>query len=190
MYSIKPWSIELDLTDFYAESSAKGFVNNSSQEAMIDCFRNEDRWGVWILYYNEVAVGSVAAHSIDEGVRICARTCVLTHLLPTDTLRTRNQIINHQHVTAQFFMPTCIEWSGDNDIYITSHPSEVGTQRLVHNIWGPALEKTGVLTRAFQKEYRGHSQTFWKLNVSTFLTQLNSLPRWSILLDSNNQDQI
>lgn len=178
MYSIKPWTIELDLTDFYAAATDKGYVNNSSQAAMIDCFRNEDRWCVWILYYNNVAVGSVAAHSIDEGVRICARTCVLTHLLPTNTLRTRNQIITHQHVTAQFFMPICIEWASDTDMYITSHPSDVGTQRLVHNIWGPALEKTGVLTRAFEKEYRGHTQTFWKLNASIFLEQLAKV-KWS-----------
>jgi hypothetical protein len=178
MFKLKPWSIELDLTDFYTEASAKGFVNNSSQAQMIDCFRNEDRWCVWILYYNEIAVGSVAAHSIDEGVRICARTCVLTHLLPTNTLRTRNQIITHQHVTAQFFMPVCIEWAGDVDMYITSHPSDIGTQRLVHNIWGPALEKTGVLTRAFEKEYRGHLQTFWKLNANIFLEQLEKV-KWN-----------
>ena len=179
MYSIKPWTTELDLSDFYAEASAKGFVNNSSQTAMIDCFRNEDRWGAWILYYNDITVGSVAAHSIDEGVRICARTCVLTHLLPTNTLRTRNQITTHQHITAQFFIPKCIEWvNGKSNMYITTHPSNVGTQRLVHNIYAPSLVKTKVLTKAFDKEYRGHIQTFWKLNPDEFLEQLNSYPRW------------
>jgi len=178
MYSIIPWSEDLDLTDFYAEATRRGFVNNASQEAMIDCFRNERDWCVWILYYNNTAVGAVGAHSMEEGYRICARTCVLTHLLPTDTLRTRNQIINHQHITAQFFIPACIEWVGDNDMYITSHPSDVGTQKLVHNIWGPSLEKTGVLTRAFEKHYRGHIQTFWKLHPDVFLEQLNKVKRW------------
>ena len=80
MYNIIPWTEDLDLTDFYAEAERKGFVNNSSQEAMIDCFKHENKWRVWILYYNDRAVGSVAAHSIEEGYRICARTCVLTHL--------------------------------------------------------------------------------------------------------------
>jgi hypothetical protein len=173
MYKIIPWSEELDLTDFYRYCAAKGFVNNASQKAMVDCFRNEREWQVWILYYNDVAVGSVAAHSIDEGYRICARTCVLSELLPLNTLRTRNQIVTHQHVTAQYFMPACIEWAAPwEDLYITSHPSEVGTQRLVHNIWGPSLEKNGVLTRAFEKEYRGHKQTFWRLNTNVFLDQL------------------
>jgi hypothetical protein len=179
MYKTVPWSEDLDLADFYAEARRKGFVNNASREAMIDCFRNEKHWRVWILYYNKRAVGSVAAHSMEEGYRICARTCVLTHLLPTNTLRTRNQIINHQHITAQFFMPTCIAWAPPwEDLYITSHPSEVGTQRLVHTVWGPSLEKTGVLTRAFEKEYRGYVQTFWRLNSFEFLKQLNEVPQW------------
>ena len=181
MYTVIPWTEDLDLTDFYKEADRRGFVNNASREAMIDCFRNENDWRVWILYYNDRAVGSVAAHSIDEGYRICARTCVLTNLLPTNTLRTRNQIINHQHVTAQYLMPACIEWAPPwEDLYITSHPSEVGIQRLVHTIWGPSLEKTGVLTRAFEKEYRGHLQTFWKLNISVFQDQFFKCKKWYV----------
>lgn len=178
MYKIIPWTPELDLADFYAEAARRGFVNNSSQQAMIDCFSKEREWCVWILYYNDQAVGSVAAHSIDEGYRICARTCVFSDMLPVNTIRTRNQIATHQHYTAQFFMPACIEWVGNKDMYITTHPSSVGTQRLVHTIWGPSLEKTGALTRAFDKEYRGHVQTFWKLNTSVFLEQLGKVERW------------
>ena len=177
MYKIIPWTPELDLTEFYAEADRRGFVNNASQKAMVDCFRNEREWCVWILYYNNKAIGSVGAHSIDEGYRICARTCVFSDMLPLNTVRTRNQIVTHQHITAQFFMPACIEWA-KGDMYITTHPSDVGTQRLVHTIWGPSLEKTGVLTRAFEKEYRGHVQTFWKLNTDVFLKQLAEVKRW------------
>jgi hypothetical protein len=178
MYKIVPWTEDLDLSDFYAEADRRGFANNANQKAMIDCFRNEREWCVWILYYNHLAVGCVGAHSIEEGYRICARTCVLSDLLPLNTLRTRNQILTHQHVTAQYLMPTCTEWVGTKgDMYITSHPSEVGTQRLVHSVWGPSLEKTGVLTRAFEKEYRGHLQTFWKLNVNIFIDQLEKV-KW------------
>jgi hypothetical protein len=177
-YKIIPWSTDLDLSNFYSEADKRGFTNNSSQQAMIDCFKNEREWNVWVLYYNDIIVGSVAAHSIDEGYRICARTCVLTDLLPTTTVRTRNQIVTHQHVTAQFFMPACIEWVGDKDMYITTHPSDTGTQRLVHNIWAPSLVKTGVLSKAFEKYYRGHLQTFWKLNKDVFLSQLKRYERW------------
>ena len=179
MYKIIPWSADLDLINFYSLAKTKGFLNNASQSAMVDCFRNEQEWAVWMLYYNDVAVGSVAAHSIDEGYRICARTCAFTDLLPLDTLRTRNQIKTHQHVTAQFFMPTCMEWVGNKgNMYITSHPSNLGTQRLVHNIWGPAMESTGILSNAFEKEYRGHLQTFWQVHPARFYEDLNKYPRW------------
>jgi hypothetical protein len=173
MYQIIRWLPGHNIDDFYQEAAARGFVNNASQKAMIDCFKNEDDWRVWILYYASKPVGSVAAHTIDEGFRICARTCVLSDLLPLGSLRTRGQIANHQHVTAQYFMQACINWvDGRGDMYITSHPSEVGTQRLVHHVWGPTLERTGVLTRAFEKEYRGHVQTFWRLNTDVFMEQL------------------
>ena len=186
MYKIVQWHESLDLTDFYTKAARRGFVNNSSQRAMIDCFQNEREWRVWILYYNDIAIGSVAAHSIDEGYRICARTCVLSDLLPLPALRTRNQIITHQHVTAQFLMPICIEWVGNKgDMYITSHPSDVGTQRLVHTVWGPSLEKTGVLTRSFEKEYRGHVQTFWKIDQNIFLDQLSRVKSWVTLTQPN-----
>lgn len=178
MYKIIPWSEDLDLTDFYKYCASKGFENNSSQRAMVDCFRNEREWQVWILYHNDMAVGSVAAHSIDEGYRILARTCVLSELLPMNTLRTRNQIATHNHYTAQLFMPACIEWVGNRgDMYITSHPSQVGTQKMVHTVWGPTMEKVGVVERSFEKEYRGHVQTFWKLNKQVFLDQLEKV-RW------------
>jgi hypothetical protein len=178
MYKMIPWSLDLDLSEFYVEANRRGFVNNASQKTMIDCFQHEREWQVWLLHYENKIVGSVAAHSIDEGYRICARTCVLSNLLPLNTLRTRNQIAEHNHVTAQFYMPACIEWvAGRGDMYITSHASEVGTQRLVHTVWGPTLEKTGVLTKAFEKEYRGHVQTFWKLNTLVFLEQLDKV-KW------------
>lgn len=178
MYKIVPWNDSLDLTEFYKQALDKGFVNNSSKELLVDCFNNEHLKQVWILYDSNVPIGSVAAHSIDEGIRICARTCILTNRSGLKSLRTRSQIETHQHITAQFFIPTCIEWAGDNDMYITTHNGNVGTQRLVHTIWAPTLEKSGVLTQSFVREYRGHLQTFWKLNSKIFLDQLQKHPRW------------
>jgi hypothetical protein len=179
-----PWNESLNLSEFYKKALDKGFVNNSSKELLVDCFNNEELKQVWILYNNENPIGSVAAHSIDEGVRICARTCVLTDQTLFKSLRTRSQITCHQHITAQFFIPVCIEWAKNKDMYITTHNGDVGTQRLVHSIWAPTLEKTGVLSREFEKEYRGHLQTFWKLNSKVFLEQLERYPRWINCLSS------
>jgi len=44
MFNLVEWTPQLDLTEFYAEATSRGFVNNSSQKAMIDCFNNEREW--------------------------------------------------------------------------------------------------------------------------------------------------
>jgi hypothetical protein len=186
VYKIIPWSSELDLADFYNAAAAKGFKNNSSQELMINCFYKEKKWQAWILYHNDIAVGSVVAHSLDclpNAFRICARTCILTNHLTGpygNALRTKRVITEHQNPTAQFFIPTCIEWcDNDADLYITTNASTVASQRRVNNIFAPLLEKTGVLELAHVLEYRGHKQNFWKLNVDRFYNQLNKYERWS-----------
>lgn len=183
MYKIVPWTAELDLTDFYAEADRRKLINNNSQKAMVDCFRNEREWAVWILYYNNEAVGSVAAHSFDimgpNSYRISARTCVFSDRLPMNSLRTRNQIVTHQHVTSQFLIPACIEWApiGSN-LYITSTDSDLGTQRLVHRIFGPAMEETGQMRKVSDINYRSTDQTVWQLFPDKFLEELGKYPRW------------
>jgi hypothetical protein len=125
----------------------------------------------------------VAAHSFDEmgsnSYRIAARTCVFTDLLPLNTLRTANQIVTHQHVTSQFLIPACIEWApkGSN-LYITSNENDAGTQKLVHRIFGPAMEKTGQMQRVKDLFYRGTTQTVWQLFPDRFYEELGKYSRW------------
>lgn len=183
MYSLIEWDESLDLTEFYETAKIKGFENNSSQKALVDCFKSERDFKVWILYYQNKAAGSVACHSLDvlpNAYRICARTCVFTDLLPYKQLRSLGYTIKrHQNITAQFYIPKCIEYAGkDKNLYITSHPSDVGTQRAVHNVYCPALVETGALTKECELLYRGSVQTFWKLNTETFLEQLSREVRW------------
>lgn len=186
MYKVIPWTPELDLTEFYATADAKGFVNNASQKMLVDSLAKEKEWCVWILYYNNRAIGSVGAHSFpemgDNAYRIAARTCVFTDQLLGpygNALRTISVITKHQNPTAQFLIPTCIEWapSGAN-LYITSNESSVGTQRRVHNIFGPALERMGVMQRVKELYYRGTEQTVWQLFQDKFYQELNKHPRW------------
>jgi hypothetical protein len=184
MYKLVPWTPDLDLTEFYATAKAKGFNNNSSQAAMVDCFEKEKEKQVWILYEGRRAIGSVGAHTLDilgpNAYRICARTCSFADSRPKHGLLTVNRMLKeHQFFTSQFFIPACITWAGtDKDLYISTHPSTVGTQRLVHSILMPTWESTGVATRICDLDYRGHTQTFWKLHSDVFLKQLNSYPRW------------
>lgn len=183
MFKIVEWSSDLDLDDFYSRASERGFENNSSERNLVSCFDNEREKKVWMLYYQDVPVGSVAAHSLDilgdDSYRICARTCVFSDLLPMTSLRTLDGIRKHQNYTAQFLMTTCIEWAGKNkNLYITSNASATGSQRLVHDIFCPTLEKTGVLAFAGSRQYRGLEQSFWKVNVDNFYRDLDRYGRW------------
>lgn len=184
MFKVIPWSSELDLTSFYKIAESKGFTNNASQRMLVDCFNNEKEKQVWILYHNDIAVGSVAAHSFPEMgencYRIAARTCVFSDMIPTPSLRTRNQIITHQHVTGQFLIPVCIEWCPKGSrMFITSNENDAGTQKLVHRIFAPAMAETGQMQKTCDLFYRGTMQTVWELFPDKFYEQLNKHPRWN-----------
>jgi hypothetical protein len=186
VFSIVKWSQDLDLAEFYNTAQSKGFVNNASQKLLVDSLAKEKEWCVWILYYNNVAVGSVGAHSFpemgDNAYRIAARTCVFTDQLGGvygKALRTISVIKKHQNPTAQFLIPTCIEWAPKNsNLFITSNESLVGTQRRVHNIFGPTLEKQHVMKKVTNLFYRGTEQTVWQFFPDKFYQQLELYPRW------------
>lgn len=187
MFKVVPWSADLDLKEFYNIADQKGFENNSSQHMLVDCFKNEKEKQVWILYFNDRAIGSVAAHSFDDvmgenSYRIAARTCVFTDMISGkygNALRTISVITKHQNPTAQFLIPTCIEWAPKGSrLFITSNESSVGTQRRVHSIFGPALEKQGVMKQIKDVVYRSTPQTVWEFFPEKFYEEINKYPRW------------
>lgn len=193
MYEIKEFNPSLDLEEFYSLAKQRGFENNSSKEVLYDTFAHLDRYNVWLLYYNNKAIGSVAAHSLEElgmlgdAYRIAARTMVFTDKLEGTSygtgLRGISVITKHQNPTAQFLIPKCIEWAGrDKNLFISSTENSVGTQRLVHNIFCPALNKIGALNDPIELNYRGSFHWFWQLNVDVFYKQL--VNNW--WLDSKN----
>lgn len=185
MYEMIPWSAEMDLTEFYDLALKKGFLNNASQKAMIDCFNNEKEKEIWILHYNNRPVGAVGCHSLEimgpDAYRICARNCVLAEIAGEHGMATRNNAIRkHQNFTDQYYIPACIEWAGrDKNLYITTNESPVASQRLVHRIYCPTHAASGILENTGEKEYRGTRQTFWKLNVEKFYDSLNNHPIWN-----------
>jgi hypothetical protein len=179
-YELKPFSTEFDLTNFYAETERRGYVNNLSQKVMVDCFKNEEKSQVWILFKDDKPIGSVAAHSFPEmGVnsfRIMARTCTIdTGSRPNNGkgLNTMSDLLTHQDISSQFYIPKCIEWCGiDSNMYITSNALKGGSQRRVHTLWLPMLAKQGEFTKIKEIHYRGTIQTVWKLNANTYLDHL------------------
>jgi len=184
MYKVIPWSEDLDLTDFYNKAKERGYENNASKKTMVDCFRNEKEWAVWILYQNEKAIGSVASHSFEDvmgpgSYRVLARCCVLNGARENGGLMTsRTAIAEHQNLTNQFLLPVCIEWAKGKRIFATSNLSKVASQRLVHSIYFPTLEKINLVTKIKETHYRGIDQTVWEIHSDLFTKHLNLFKRW------------
>lgn len=185
MFKLVEWSPNLDLSDFYTEAARRGFVNNSSQKAMIDCFRNEKEWNAWILYKDESAVGSVAAHSFDDVMgpntyRILTRVCTFGEARPHGGLvKAKRLCAEHQNLNDQFLLPKCIEWvNGRGRMYATSNASKEASQRLVHSIYFPTLEKEGIVTKIKEVHYRNTDQTVWEIHPDKFYENLKRYPRW------------
>jgi hypothetical protein len=182
MYKIIPWSEDLNLTEFYAEAERRGFANNSNQQTMIDCFRNEAEWAAWILYQDDRAIGSVAAHSFavmgPNAYRVLARTCTFGTARQNSGLITPKRLIaEHQNLTDQFLLPACINWA-QGDLYATSNESTVASQRLVHKHYFPTLAKLGIVERVCEMNYRNTDQTVWRIYPDKFLANLKRYPRW------------
>jgi hypothetical protein len=182
MYKIIEYSDDLELDEFYQLAYQKGYYNNANKFVLVDTFKHIDKWKTWFLFYNDRAVGSVTAHSLEElgilgdAYRIAARTCILADLIDQPkNLRTENIIFTqHQHLTAQILIPTCIEWAGRNkDLYISTTENDEGKQKAVHRKYCPSLRKSGVLDDPIELEYRLSIQYFWKINVDVFYSQLS-----------------
>jgi hypothetical protein len=186
MYRTVEWNENLDLKEFYKEAQLRGFANNSSQQTMIDCFRNEKKWNAWILYLGERAIGSVAAHSFDDimgpdSYRILTRVCTFAEARPGKGLITPKKLIaEHQNLTDQFLLPACIKWAGKQNLYSTSNTSQEASQRLVHKFYFPTLAEIGIVEKIDNIYYRGTLQTIWKINADLFLKNLQKYPRWDV----------
>lgn len=185
MYKTVEWNESLDLTEFYSEATRRGFVNNSSQKAMIDCFRNEHEWNVWILYNGDRAVGSVAAHSFDDvmpgGYRILTRVCTFAEERKGAGLITPKRLVaEHQNLTDQFLLPQCIEWvAGRGRMFATSNASKEASQRLVHSYYFPTLAKLGIVSKIKDVHYRHTDQTVWEIHPEEFFANLERFERWT-----------
>lgn len=185
MFKLVEWNKDLDLSDFYAEAERRGFVNNSSQKAMIDCFHNEREWNAWILYDNDRAVGCVAAHSFDDVMgantyRILTRVCTFAEARKGGGLITPKRLVaEHQNLTDQFLLPQCIEWvAGRGRMFATSNASKEASQRLVHSYYFPTLAKLGIVTKIKDVHYRHTDQTVWEIHGDKFFENLERYPRW------------
>ena len=186
MFEIKLYSNDIDLTNFYKEAEKKKFYNNSSQEMLIDYIKKYEDAKLWVLLYDKQPVGTVVAHKLQElgilgkdAYRIGARTCVLTHLIGKQRVKSLKgkKDIHYSHAS-QFLLPACIEGiDKDKPLYLSTHIGNVGSQNKVHLFWAKYFHIAGVLQNPIELEYRGTFQTFWKINVDKFYETLKET-RW------------
>ena len=184
MYKLIEWNENLDLKDFYLKAKIRRFKNNCSQKVMIDCFQNEREWNAWILYQNDEAIGSVAAHSFDEflpgSYRILTRVCTFGEAgKNVGLIKPKRLVAEHQNLTDQFLLPQCIQWVNNRGrMFASSNESKEASQRLVHRYYFPTLEKLGIVKNMGNIFYRHTHQTVWEIFPNKFFTNLDRYPRW------------
>lgn len=189
------WNLEIydgtqDLSNFFLEAEKKRYYNNSSTEMLLSSLENEEEATLFLLYNHDNIVGTVVTHKIKgleilgkNAYRIGARICMLGHLVQGkrnhNTLRNlRGAPRPHDHPSAQFLIPACIEHCGrENPLYISTHASSVAKQRAVHTRWAPEWRKQGFLEDPIELEYKGTFQSFWKFKVNDYYEEMKD-ERW------------
>jgi len=172
-----PYNDKLDLTYFYTKAKEKGYYNNCSKEVLIDCFNDVKEKQFWILYEEDLPIGSVGVHSFDDvmgpgSYRILARTCIVKPV--EHNLRNKSGFKTHDHVVDKLFVPQCLLWANSDKVYATSNMSSIASQRLVHTIYFPIMQQMGLVSKIKEVEYRKQTQTVWQYHPEKFLTSLYS----------------
>ena len=181
MFRLVEFDESLNLSDFYKECDEKGYTNNNSQKRIWDRFKKYKKHNTWIFYRDFTPMGSVVAHSFDEykkdSFRVLVCTCVLEKHTKYNFIGQASQFKKHQHFTAQFYIPKMIEWCGINsNMFITTHPSETGKTKKVHNFAMRVWSNMGLVEKTEDIQYRGVNQTVCKLNAEEWLKQLKEHP--------------
>ena len=181
MLKLVEFDENLNLQSFYDECTKRGLINNNSQKKIYDNFKKYDKFQTWVLIRDNNPVGSVVAHSFDDykpsSFRILARTCVLSDKSNFKAMGTVENFKKHQHITARYFLPKCIEWCGvENDMYITTHAEKTGKMSAVHRIVTNFWKNKYLIQEVEIINYRKSLQTLWKLNTQKFLNELKLYP--------------
>lgn len=182
MFSIKEFSENLDLTDFYKNAEAKGYYNNCNQEVLIDNMRHFNDYKVWLLYWKDKCVGSVGVHSLEElgilgknAYRIAVRTCLLQDQLEGER---SHRVHNYRHkpmnhAASQMLIPMCIKYCGYNTpMYVSTNNSKDGIQYKVNRTWASIMHNQNYLEDAVELDYRNQFQNFWKLRPHYYVEKL------------------
>ena len=182
MFSIKEFSEDLDLTDFYNLAEKKQYYNNCNQEVLHDNMKHLNDYKTYLLYLNDVVVGSVCLHSLEElnilgdnAYRIGVRTCSFPEFLTGDR---SHKVHNYNdkplnHLTAHILLPMCIKYCGvDTPMYISTNNNQIGSQVKVTRVWAKVMSRHGYIYDPIELDYRNNFQVFWKVNAKKWIDDL------------------
>jgi hypothetical protein len=185
MFKVVNWTPDLDITDFYDEAKKRGYHNNDSYESMIKPFEDLEDTKILILYYDNKTVGCSISHPFLDGYRIFTRLCVFTDLTPFRRCGTVKAFKEHQHVTPRFFLPEHAKLNAP--LYFTTHPEDTAKMQSMHKLVTSWLSQCEVIEHYDNIEYRGSTQSVWKVNTEKWLDDMNKYPiYYDSLLDNNN----
>ena len=176
-FEIKPQKLDKPIKEFMAECKRRGLHNNDNLPSLL-AFRKHKRHVMFMLKQDEKIIGTFGAHSLhlfENAYRICVRACVLTDQTEHRSLRMVNQIRTHQNLLAKYGLDACIKWVDDPtaNLYISTHPSEIGAMALMHRIVLPEFAKSGLVERVGDFKYYGVVQTFWKVFPEKYYEQIS-----------------
>lgn len=184
MFSIKKFSEDLDLCEFYRIAEERQYFNNCNQKILHDNMSHLNDYATFLLYWKETVVGSVGLHSLEElnilglnAYRIGARTCLFPDLIGGEhNFKMQNYNSNpFSHYTTQLLFPICIKYCGiDTPMYVSTNENETATQKKVHKTWTKVMHRLGYLLDPIELDYRNNFQTFWKVDAQKWIYDLRT----------------
>ena len=195
LYRLEVYDGTQDLEDWYEGAAARGFYNNHNKTVLIDYIDKHEDATLILLYYKDRVIGTTITHSLRQlGIlgkdahRIAARTALLIERV--DDIRGHKVHNNDRspmnHHTSQMLTPACFYYLGlDKPMYVSTNNLETASQRKVHRTWAKIMHRHGYLKDPFELEYKGAFQTFWKVDVEHWLSDLSKVqwPESKAVLD-------
>lgn len=190
-FNVVPYSPELDLTEFYQNAQAQGYVKHTTPEVFN--YDRELRAQAWVVYQDGHPIASFAAHTMFPrpefkgtiAYMVWNSMCVLRYT-PIGTFGPRAFWDGYQNFNAQVVAPTCINWvyeqEGTTDVdMFTSHshkrkPPYDKTINIMSRHWG----RMGIVSHWKDSEINGETVEWWRVDHKLFMEGFNNNPKWPV----------
>jgi len=196
MFTVIPYSTDLDLSKFYRGAHEQGYFKHTSPD--IFDYSRELRAQAWVVYQDNNPIASFAAHTMIPrpefrgmiAYMIWNSMCVLKY----DAIKqySPRQFYNqHQNFHSQIVSPTCINWvyeqEGTTDVEMfTSHtknrpPPYNKIADVMRNFW----IKNNLIKLWKESMINNESVEWIQVNHTKIIEELDSCPKWPVTYQSS-----